>query len=202
MFSPPTPHFASLDFLFFYLPYTKMSMFEVPGWSVGTEPLQESTTTPSKKRKRPANIEHRVLEVNFDKIMGKLKNTVGGDEKTEKKKEQKKKSPKRNKREKQKSKEGPKSGASDVTSLNISRPKPLKPRISMDEESSRPAKKTKTRHDSVSPTTIASTSTLPSTPSRPKLTTLQQGMKQSLDGARFRLVIHSFHTGSGSFSAE
>ncbi|KAJ3575170.1 hypothetical protein NP233_g1296 [Leucocoprinus birnbaumii] len=126
-----------------------MSMFEVPGWSVGTDPVQENGATPSKKRKRSATNDHQALE---------------------------------------KTKEGPKSGSSDAASLNISRPKPLKPRISVDEDTSRPTKKAKTR-DSVSPSTIASTLTLaPSTSYGPKLTALQQGMKQSLDGARFRMI--------------
>lgn len=166
-------------------------MFEVPGWSVEAAPVQEAGTTPSKKRKRPSSERHS-LEVNFDKIMEKLKSTVGGDEKQN----QKTKSPKKVKRDKKKLKERPKSGANSVSSLNISRPKPLKPRISVDEDSSRPAKKPKTHRDSISPLTIASTLTLApsastSTSSAPKLTALQQGMKQSLDGARFRSVVHS-----------
>lgn len=159
-----------------------MSMFEVPGWSVGAVPVQENGVSP-KKRKRPASNGHQAPEVNFDKIMEKLKNTVGGEDK---KKKQKKNLSKRNKRDKQKSKGRSKSGASDVASLNISRPKPLRPRNSVDEESSRPAKKVKTHQNSVSPSTIASTLTIASTSSRPNLTALQQGMKQSLDGARFR----------------
>jgi ribosomal RNA-processing protein 8 len=158
-------------------------MFEVPGWTVGAAPVKENTSTPTKKRKRPATNDHQTLEVNFDKIMEKLKSTVGTDEKV---KEQRKKSPKKNRR---KSKDRPKSGVSDVGSLNISRPKPLKPRLSVDEEDNRPAKKARTHRDSVSPRTIASTLThTPSTSSGPKLTALQQGMKQSLDGARFRSV--------------
>ncbi|KAF9451628.1 hypothetical protein P691DRAFT_698849 [Macrolepiota fuliginosa MF-IS2] len=163
-----------------------MSTFEVPGWSVGAAPVQEDESTVSKKRKRPSG-DRQSLEVNFDKIMEKLKSTVGGDEK----KDQKKKSPKKEKQDKKKAKERPKSGVSDVGSLNISRPKPLKPRVSVDDDSSRPAKKPK--RDSVSPPTIASSLTLApststSTSSAPKLTPLQQGMKQSLDGARFRMI--------------
>lgn len=157
-------------------------MFEVPGWSVGAAPVQEVHNTPSKKRKRPTS-EH--LEVNFDKIMEKLKSTVGVDEK------KRDKSPKKNKAEKKKRKDRSKSGVSNVTALNISRPKPLRPRVSVDEELTRPAKKAKTHKESVSPTTIASTLTLApstSTSSATKLTPMQQGMKQSLDGARFRSV--------------
>ncbi|KAF5364022.1 hypothetical protein D9756_000513 [Leucocoprinus leucothites] len=162
-----------------------MSMFEVPGWSVGADPVKENGATSSKKRKRSATNDHHALEVNFDKIVEKLKSTVGGDGK---KRDQKKNSPGRKKREKQRSNERPKSGSGDTTSLNISRPKPLKSRISVDVDSSRPAKKAKTR-ESISPSTIASTLTLaPSTSAGPKLTALQQGMKQSLDGARFRMI--------------
>ncbi|KXN86393.1 25S rRNA (adenine(645)-N(1))-methyltransferase [Leucoagaricus sp. SymC.cos] len=172
-----------------------MTLFEVPGWSVGSEPVQENGTTLSKKRKRPTTNGHQALEVNFDKIMDRLKDSVGGDEK---KKDTKQKSPKKNKRERQKFKERPKPGVSDIGSLNISRPKPLKPRISVDEESTRPAKKAKTHQDSASPSTIASTLTLPiSSASAPQLTPLQQGMKQSLDGARFRMINETLYK-SGS----
>lgn len=158
-----------------------MSVFEVTGWSVGAKPVKETRGIPSKKRKRSTN-EPQSREVNFDKIMEKLKSTVGVDET----RKEKTKSTKRSKRGKS---VRPKSGTNDVGELNISRPKPLKPRISVDEESARPAKKT--RRDSVSPTSIVSTlsSSLPaSAPALANLTLLQQGMRRSLDGARFRSV--------------
>lgn len=160
-----------------------MSMFEVTGWSVGAKPVKETRGTPSKKRKR-SNNESQPREVNFDKIMEKLKSTVGVDEtRKDKTKSAKRSKPSKSAR--------PKSGVSDVGELNISRPKPLKPRISVDEESTRPAKKAKTKRNSVSPTSIVSTLSLslPGPTSAPtNLTPLQQGMRHSLDGARFRLV--------------
>ncbi|XP_006460208.1 hypothetical protein AGABI2DRAFT_191974 [Agaricus bisporus var. bisporus H97] len=161
-----------------------MSLFEVTGWSVGAKPVKETRDTPSKKRKRSPSEQ----QVNFDKIMNKLKSRVGVDET----KKEKTKSSKRNKRGKE---SRPKSGTSDVSELNISRPKLLKPRISVDEESVRPAKKAKTRRDSkrdsASPTSIASALSLTSptsTPAVTNLTPLQQGMRHSLDGARFRMI--------------
>lgn len=168
-----------------------MSLFEVTGWSVGAKPVKETRDTPSKKRKRSPSEQ----QVNFDKIMNKLKSRVGVDET----KKEKTKSSKRNKRGKE---SRPKSGTSDVSELNISRPKLLKPRISVDEESVRPAKKAKTRRDSkrdsASPTSIASALSLTSptsTPAVTNLTPLQQGMRHSLDGARFRSVLKSFNSG-------
>lgn len=167
-------------------------MFEVPGWSVETAPVKEIHETPSKKRKRP-NSERLSLETNgtFDKIMEKFA-------KSEKKAENKR-TPKK-KQDKQQLKTRRKSDASHVNPLTISRPKPLKPRVSVDGDSARPTKKVKTHRDSISPPTFASTLTLiPPPSSNPPLTVLQQRMRRSLDGARFRSVIIPWWTVTFSY---
>jgi len=162
-------------------------MFEVTGWSVGTVPVQDNDTTSSKKRKRSTVDNYQALEINIDK---KLKSIAGDKGRTN---EERKKS-RKNKRERQKIKVGPKSSSGTV--LNISKPKPLKPRISADDKLVRPAKKARAR-ESVSPSMTASI--LSSASSEPKLTALQQGMKRSLDGARFRSVICPVHAKGASW---
>ena len=164
-----------------------ISMFEVTGWSVGTVPVQDNDTMSSKKRKRSTMDNYQALEINLDK---KLKSIAGDKERTN---EERKKS-RKNKRERQKTKVGSKSSSGTV--LNISKPKPLKPRISADDKLVRPAKKARAR-ESVSPSMTASI--LPSASSEPKLTALQQGMKRSLDGARFRSVICPVHAKGASW---
>jgi len=146
-------------------------MFEVTGWSVGAVPVQDNDTTSSKKRKRSID-NYQVSEVNMDKKLKSITKDNEGARNSFKKK----------KREAQQ-RIGSKSSSGNGMASNISRPKPLKPRISVDDELVRPAKKTK-KHELVDQST---------TTSSPKLTAMQRGMKQSLDGARFRSVNCSLH---------
>jgi len=154
-------------------------MFKVTGWSVGAVPVQGDDTTSSKKRKRSV-VNYQVSEVNVDK---KLKSIARNDKRV-------KNLFKKKKREEEK-RVGSKTSSGSGMVSNISRPKLVKPRISVDDELVQPAKKAK-KHELVYQPTI--TSILPSTcTSSPKLTAMQQGMKQSLDGARFRSVNRPLH---------
>ena len=148
----------------------QISMFEVTGWSVEAVPVQDNDTASSKKRKR----NYQVSEVNMDK---KLKSIARDNEGA-------RNSSKKNKREAKKRVRSKSSSGNGMAS-NISRSKLLKPRISVDGELVRPAKKTK-KHELVDQSTITSTCTS-------KLTAMQRGMKQSLDGARFRSVNCPLH---------
>jgi len=153
-------------------------MFEVTGWSVEAIPVQDNDTASSKKRKR--SFDNYQVSVNMDK---KLKSITRDNEGA-------RNSFKKDKWETQKRVRSKSSSGNGMVS-NISRPKP---RISVDGELVRPAKKTK-KHELVDQSTITSTCTS-------KLTAMQRGMKQSLDGARFRSVncpLHAMRKGSYDF---
>ena len=57
-----------------------MPLFDVPGWSVTADPVVDQA---SRKRKRHSEDSERVsgAEVNFDKLVKKLKGKTGGEHK-------------------------------------------------------------------------------------------------------------------------
>ncbi|KAL0582012.1 25S rRNA (adenine645-N1)-methyltransferase [Marasmius crinis-equi] len=162
-----------------------MPLFDVPGWSLSQDPVAESSTTPnSRKRKRPDNEsvsekKTRTAEVNLEKIVKTL--TGKGSSSSVLKKEKKEKGKKGNK----------KAGAEDKKKM-ISHPMPLKGAIEKRNESTSslpPAKKAKTKHEK---TPSQESLVKPNkgdkevSQSGGGLTSLQERMRQNLEGARFR----------------
>jgi ribosomal RNA-processing protein 8 len=166
-----------------------MTLFEVPGWSVTTALVPESSTQTSKKRKRPGNdgSDSRIqsAELNLEKLVKRLKGNAGMDDNS-----------RRNS-----TKHGVKAGSSlgridrkrerkiktgDVKKKSISRPRPLKgPGKASSSSSPRPTKKVKTSHDATENLSVMAAKQ-PEKDSASGLTVLQRGMRQSLYGARFR----------------
>lgn len=170
-----------------------MALFDIPGWSVSAPPVAESSQQVSKKRKRPASDSDKLqsAEVNLEKLVKRLKGkgtdtkSVGkgkGKEKADKKKEVKQ--AKKSKAQRAADAE------SEAKKKTISRPMPLKAIDKDSITSERPAKRQRTK------LAVAEASSTPSPVkkvdggSTDGLTALQKGMKQSLDGARFRCVVY------------
>ncbi|KAH7916100.1 methyltransferase-domain-containing protein [Hygrophoropsis aurantiaca] len=170
-----------------------MALFEVPGWSVPSAPVSEISQSTSKKRKRPVPQDGDKLqsaEVNLDKLMRKL----AGDSKDLDKQAPKKKKTKHEKPHVENPQgNGHKSVVVNAkkgkgkTSLNSNAHTPETP----DKKSDAPAKKKKdgksravnhaSKDGSTAEPPVASTS-------QSGLTSLQKGMKDSLDGAKFRWI--------------
>jgi ribosomal RNA-processing protein 8 len=150
-----------------------MALFDVPGWSIPDDPV---AVTP-KKRKRPSKHEPnkiRSATVNVEKLMEQLgarhelQDGKNGGLSTEGDRTPRKK---RRRAEGNKSQQSPtRTAAQQVGTNGTSKKKPSGDRVP----------------GSQSP----SSSHLLRPESRSTLTSLQHGMKQSLDGARFRYVIH------------
>ncbi|KAF9008921.1 methyltransferase-domain-containing protein [Cyathus striatus] len=148
-------------------------LFQVPGWTVPTNVVSEPHSSDSKKRKRPVSTESSASNTpNLDKLVHKLKGAAAPSD------EQKRRTNKKTAKEK--------------TKAQISHPKPLMPVEKRDghfSTSLRPSKKAKTRHllqEAPAEERKFSFNKLEGTSSG--LTQFQQDMKQSLDGARFRLI--------------
>ncbi|KAF8665695.1 hypothetical protein AX16_000148 [Volvariella volvacea WC 439] len=170
-----------------------MPLFDVPGWTVPTAPVAEQSSGQSKKRKRSSAEPERLLqaEVNLDKLVKKIKGGAfgggaGGDGVSGSS------GPKASVTSKGKKGEsvlvangGPDHGENGKQL--ISRPKPLKP---VDKSSPQPSNRSESgHHRKDSSSTSRSLSLRRSIDGKTSnLTALQQGMKQSLDGARFRII--------------
>jgi ribosomal RNA-processing protein 8 len=151
-----------------------MPLFEVPGWSMSTDPVKNAT----KSRKRKRSIEHdddeddklQAAQINLDKLMETLK---GGDtnEKPKKKKQKSKKHDIGNSSDPKNNKEK-KGGKDDLSSQK-------KPND----------KKTKRKDESSIQTTAKLQKQADPSPGTKGLTKFQNRMKHSLDGARFRYAI-------------
>jgi len=156
---------------------------------VTSPPITESSSQ-SKKRKRPASDTHKLqsAEVNLEKLVKKLKGSSSVDDRgkhREKKRGQMGPLGGKQKAEKQKAKS--KVDAVDGQKKIISRPMPLKATEKDSALSPRPGKRGKTKHTAESSSYLAVAPMRKSLDSSTSgLTALQQGMKQSLDGARFR----------------
>ena len=143
-------------------------MFDVPGWSVSGAPV----AVPSKKRKPPQGLDHiKSATVNVEKLMKRLATEQKGDiEGVDADTDQ---PPKKRKR------------------VKDHKVQPSRTPTRGDGEKGTPRKKRKDRQKKTGEKVTSSLS--PASPSQPSgnaLTTLQRGMKQSLDGARFRYVNH------------
>ncbi|KAI3612375.1 ribosomal rna-processing protein 8 [Moniliophthora roreri] len=158
-----------------------MPLFEVPGWSVPDTPVAESSTSGSRKRKRPTSDTDsekkkiRSAEVNLEKIVKTLTGKTRDNGPIKSKKKQKKHS---------------KAQDVSIKKKEISRPMPLRAADKRESTSSLPpAKKAKTKHErSASQETFVKQPIETSEESITSLTAMQKSMKQSLEGAQFRLI--------------
>ncbi|KAF9263536.1 hypothetical protein L218DRAFT_927209 [Marasmius fiardii PR-910] len=161
-----------------------MPLFDVPGWSLPEAPVAESSanTSNSRKRKRPDNDTNsdkniRSAEVNLEKIVKTLtgkSTTFPGYKKQKIKKSSKKK-------------------IMEDKKKSISLPMPLKGAVETRSESTAslpPTKKAKTKHkdSEFQESFVKPAKVVEDYHSNNSLTTLQKNMKQSLEGARFRLI--------------
>ncbi|KAG1755859.1 methyltransferase-domain-containing protein [Suillus lakei] len=174
-----------------------MAQFDVPGWSMPTAPVSKSAQSTSKKRKRPAAQDAdkmQSVEVNLDKLMQKL-GSVGSQDKQGPKKKKKHEKTTRGldakdehaaSTEKVSSSPGgsikgsaAKQAAKGGSGLHkkIKQKKSLKPDAGKSEQQSHNV----STADEVS-----------------GLTSLQKGMKDSLDGARFRMINESLYKSDSS----
>ncbi|KAG6832928.1 hypothetical protein H0H92_004812 [Tricholoma furcatifolium] len=157
-----------------------MPLFDVPGWIVDLPPVPETSSTTSKKRKRPANDSCKVeaAEANLEKLVKKLKLPLSTDTSPNTRKGKNKAnddhpvSAKPKKRKHKKPEEVTEQGKQNLAP-KLSGSAPV-------EKSQRGDKK----HGS---------GTSPSNAATSGLTALQKGMKESLDGARFRMINESLY---------
>ncbi|TFY69463.1 hypothetical protein EVJ58_g370 [Rhodofomes roseus] len=188
-----------------------MSLFDVPGWSVPDAPAAGSSST--KKRKRPPSDGGAKLEtahINFEKLMEKLeagKNTSQPNKKQKSKAKSKQNDARRSessaklphvessdvgsrdRKAKRKQNAGGKHAQASVSTFDDE--KREQPLVESDHASlSKARKKAKQRADLTPPTAgsdVAGTSKQPPQ-EQSNLTKLQAGLKNNLDGARFRWI--------------
>lgn len=151
-----------------------MALFHVPGWSMNTAPVSEQSSRSSKKRKRPCSrsITLDSAEINFEKLVATLKDVkADGNTSSAKKKQNKKR----------RISEDPKHNSTpSINQKPVSSPPILK------NSSATPLKPNKQGKRNQDDTSSISASLESRRASGTRLTALQKGMKQSLDGARFR----------------
>ncbi|KAJ6539216.1 ribosomal RNA-processing protein 8 [Mycena capillaripes] len=187
-----------------------MPLFEVPGWSVASAPVAEpAIVASSKKRKRPADDNDSLEPIDLQKLVKKHRklDSEGDDASTVSRGASRvKELGKSLVKKTMDRKRHKKANALEEKKKTISLPKALTPsekgqqmlaekshRMSESSSSSslvRPAKRPKRVHEPVDkPLPTIPEDSLPAGPEATAgLTALQQGMKRSLDGARFRLI--------------
>ncbi|KAG6854994.1 hypothetical protein C0991_005923 [Blastosporella zonata] len=169
-----------------------MPLFDVPGWTVGAPPMAEPSTTTSKKRKRPASSVYephdlQAAQANIEKLIKQLDLPSPKDApKVSNKKKGKAAadvSVSRFETEPRKSKKA-KKAKTTVAEEEKKSPAPVKPTKTVDKAYSSP-------EDSKRVAKKRAPGSLSSQPAG--LTALQKGMKESLDGARFRMINESLY---------
>ncbi|KAG2077575.1 hypothetical protein BDR04DRAFT_1088654 [Suillus decipiens] len=165
-----------------------MALFEVPGWSVPAAPVSKSIQSTSKKRKRPAAQDAdkmQSVEVNLDKLMQKL-GSVGKhqeDKQGPKKKKNHKKTNEGLDAKVEHAKFGKEKGSSflggSIKESTVNQSVKGGSGLRKKKKSLKPdSRKSEQQPQNVSPAVDEVSG----------LTTLQKGMKESLDGARFRWI--------------
>lgn len=173
-----------------------MALFDVPGWSVPDEPVR---VTPKKRRRTSKQTFDKVQSatVNLERLVEQLAASPAAEN----------------------TRSDPKEGKSGGVSADGDRPAKKRRRVKKNKsqqsptpaitpapqedgthEASRKKRKKDKRKETSGEKVTGTPSSLESRPPPPeprsKLTSLQHGMKQSLDGARFRYVNHrSFYAG-------
>jgi len=169
-----------------------MALFDVPGWAVSATPVAEQPNRFTKKRKRPSvdGEKAHASEVNLEKLVKKLKDGTPGRD-GERRGTDTSNVPGTSKSKQRKSKKKEKAKLVEERKQTISLPKPLKP---VDRSSISPSltKRIELKHErKESSHSILGRKSVEVDGSG--LTALQQGMKQSLDGARFRIINESLY---------
>jgi ribosomal RNA-processing protein 8 len=184
-----------------------MPLFEIPGWSIPSDPIVKPREHGSKKRKRPSSDANRLesMEVNLEKLVKRLKGSSEAEDKNrDRKQAEHTGSSVRNRGNAMR--RGNKSKTDDIEERKktISLPKPLKV-TNMDSDVIIVSPRTKfskgsrsAADSSPSKNVSPAMNTDGSTPAG--LTSLQKGMKQSLNGARFRQVWNSLNSHSSTES--
>lgn len=174
------------------LPIT-MALFQVPGWSMPTAPVSTLPQSISKKRKRPAaqDVDKvQFAEVNLDKLMQKLGGIRDHDSED-------KQGPNKRKRKHGKTSQGldTKDGHAMSSKGKVKITSSLGGSSGVEhsvKESSKPPKKMKQKKSKLDAGKPSSSEqqprVSPAVDGVSGLTSLQKGMKNSLDGARFRYV--------------
>lgn len=169
-----------------------MSLFEIPGWSLSSDPVTEPRDHGSKKRKRSSGNRPESMEVNLEKLVKRLKRSSESKEDRNHNRKQIEDAGSSIGRNQTKGKKK-KSKTDDVEERKktISLPKPLKATI-MDDIVMVPPRRKILKESrpiaEVPPPKNVSPAGNVDVPGTSGLTSLQKEMKHSLDGARFRHV--------------
>ncbi|KAF9247149.1 methyltransferase-domain-containing protein [Melanogaster broomeanus] len=173
-----------------------MVLFEVPGWSMPSEPVS-TTQRPSKKRKRAGSqdlVQLRSAQVNIDKLINTLgRGTSSHDDesRTLKKKKKNKTTSRPSDDQGREDPRPPKKHGKAKPPVTSTVPTPAPNAGTLPNK--KPKKKT-SKTESVPQPTLSVNSKPPSTArDTTGLTSLQRNMKKSLDGARFRLINESLY---------
>ncbi|KAG7449356.1 uncharacterized protein BT62DRAFT_679465 [Guyanagaster necrorhizus] len=158
-----------------------MPLFDVPGWSVKSDPVPEATSS-SRKRRRASEDSDKLLaaEANLGKLMNRFKGNSSSQRVKEPKSADKSRKPKS------------KIDTHEDKKKAISLPRPLKA-VDSRQSLHRPTKKIKTK--------CAVEESSPSVnvvQSKDGLTDLQKEMKESLNGARFRMINETLYKSNSS----
>ncbi|KAF4574842.1 25S rRNA (adenine645-N1)-methyltransferase [Pleurotus pulmonarius] len=172
-----------------------MALFEVPGWTVPSALISNAPTSSSRKRKR-LNPDAGVAQpINLDKLMRKIPKTNEADSTGDTKPSKKARS-KRDRKTQSKGKADTTPAASTSTTAAPKKAKRSVPReVAADIQAgpSTPKKKQKQQKDAAEEPKSSKKSK-----AEGQLTTLQDRMRQSLDGARFRMINETLYKSHSS----
>lgn len=173
-----------------------MALFDVPGWTVASEPIKDPATTTSKKRKRPVDHDEDKVpaaQINLDKLMDTLKD--GGEGTREKSKRKRQKGKKSDNETTKAVDDKQHKGVDRRQDASLQKKKGERDAVPDHEKDSAPPKKLRERKrakksdpDAQVKPDVPTDAADADAPAPGGLTTFQNRMKQSLDGARFRYV--------------
>lgn len=180
-----------------------MALFDVPGWTVPSQPVAQSASR-NRKRKRGAKAapadddtgQIRTAQVNVEKLMQKLDASGQGAAESQPKKKKRKHTKSVQQEHEGAADEGaPPPKAEEQIQKKVAPPQQDVPSQPKGEDGLSQEKKKRKRQRSKhsdAPAPVAPTTPAPKSAPEPKqkqgLTALQANMKNSLDGARFRYV--------------
>ncbi|KAL0949677.1 hypothetical protein HGRIS_009715 [Hohenbuehelia grisea] len=178
-----------------------MALFEVPGWNVSSAPV--TLLHESKKRKRPpsedaGSTKIKSAEANFDKLFRKLSGGSARDESTPSS-SRKDTGMSEERNAKKKSKATREKRDTESAKSRISHPMPLKAVavVAAGTSSDRPKKKQK-RLEETSEKSVRFAKPPVEEAETTQLTAMQHRMKQTLEGARFRVINESLYKSDSS----
>ncbi|KAF4602215.1 25S rRNA (adenine645-N1)-methyltransferase [Pleurotus pulmonarius] len=172
-----------------------MALFEVPGWTVPSAPISNAPTSSSRKRKRHNPDAGVAQPINLDKLMRKIPKTNEAEAVSEATGDTKPSKKARSKRDRKTQSKG-KAAASTSTTAAPKKAKKTAPRaVAADIQAgpSTPKKKQKQQKDAAEEPKLSKKSK-----AEGQLTTLQDRMRQSLDGARFRMINETLYKSHSS----